>query len=61
MSNPPAEDRERAAALATRARALHEQKDYYQARDLYQQSLDLVEDDEVRASYRRLMATIGPM
>jgi hypothetical protein len=58
---PPTDDRERAAALAVRARERHEQKAYYQARDLYRQSLDLVEDDEVRAAYRRLMATIGPM
>ena len=60
-NDPTSEERERAADLARRARERHEQKAYFEARDLYRESLDLVEDADVRASYRRLMATIGPM
>jgi hypothetical protein len=55
-----ASDADRAAELAERARELHEQFQYYEARPLYEQSLELHEDPEVRAAYRKLMATIGP-
>jgi hypothetical protein len=55
------EDRDKAAELAARARELHERKEYYEARPLYQESLRLHEDEDVRRAYSRLMATIGPM
>jgi hypothetical protein len=55
------DDRERAAELYAEARRLHDAKDYYAARKAYQESLALHEDDEVRAAYKRLMATIGPL
>jgi hypothetical protein len=55
------DDRDRAAELAAEARALHAEKDYYGARERYEQSLRLHEDEDVRADYRRLMATIGPL
>ena len=55
------EDRAKAAELAAEARELHANKDYYAARELYEQSLRLHEDEDVRVSYSRLMATIGPM
>jgi hypothetical protein len=51
---------DRAAALADQARELHAQHEYHEARPLYEQSLELCEDSEVRAAYRKLMATIGP-
>jgi hypothetical protein len=51
---------QRAAALADQARELHAQRRYVEARPLYEQSLELCEDPEVRAGYRKLMATIGP-
>jgi hypothetical protein len=54
-------DRERAAELYAQARELHDSKEYYAARPLYEESLRLHEDAEVRAAYRTLMATIGPM
>jgi hypothetical protein len=60
-THPSPKDRERAAELGRQARELHDAQKYYEARDYYRQSLALVEDEEVRASYRRLMATIGPM
>jgi hypothetical protein len=59
MSGSPS-GADRAAALADRARELHAQHKYHQARPLYEQSLELCEDSEVRAAYRKLMATIGP-
>ena len=55
------EDRAKAAELAAEARELHANKDYYAARERYEQSLRLHEDEDVRVSYSRLMATIGPM
>lgn len=55
------DDRQKAAELAARARELHERKEYVEARPLYQESLRLHEDDEVRRAYSKLMATIGPM
>jgi hypothetical protein len=54
-------DRARAAELYAEARRLHEEKDYYAARERYQESLALQEDEEVREAYMRLMATIGPL
>lgn len=54
-------DRGRAAELYAQARRLHEEKDYYAARDRYEESLRLHEDEEVREAYLRLMATIGPL
>ena len=59
MSANPS-DADRAAALAAQAHELHARHDYYEARPLYEQSLELREDPEVRAAYRKLMATIGP-
>jgi hypothetical protein len=55
------DDRRRAAELAARARELHERREYLQARPLYQESLRLHEDEDVRRAYSKLMATIGPM
>jgi hypothetical protein len=55
------DDRRRAAELAAEARALHADKDYYAARGRYEESLRLHEDEDVRADYQRLMATIGPL
>ena len=54
-------DRRRAAELFAEARELHQQHDYSEARTRYEQSLRLHDDAEVRAWYRRLMATIGPL
>jgi hypothetical protein len=56
----PDDDLERATELADRARELHAQKAYYEARELYEQSLELRDDASVRAAYHKLMATIGP-
>jgi hypothetical protein len=55
------DDRRRAAELAARARELHERQEYLEARPLYQESLRLHEDEDVRRAYSKLMATIGPM
>jgi len=55
------EDRRRAAELAAQARELHERQQYLQARPLYQESLKLHEDEDVRRAYSKLLATIGPM
>lgn len=55
------DDRPRAAELAAEARALHADKNYYAARDRYEESLRLHDDEDVRADYQRLMATIGPL
>jgi tetratricopeptide (TPR) repeat protein len=54
-------DRERAAELYAQARQLFEEERYWEARPLYEESLRLHEDAEVRAAYRTLMATIGPV
>ena len=50
-----------AAALYAEARELHEAKAYSAARPLYERSLRLREDPEVRAAYARLLATLGPV
>ena len=54
-------DRRRAAELHTKARQLHSADDYYAPCELYEESLRLHEDEEVRQAYARLMATIGPL
>ena len=59
MTSP--QDREKASELAARARELHERQEYVEARPLYQESLRLHEDEDVRRDYSKLMATIGPM
>ena len=53
-------ERDEAAALAARARELHARHDYEGAQACYERSLELREDEEVLAAYRRLLATIGP-
>ena len=54
-------DRERAAELAAEARELFDRQEYLQARPLYEASLRLHEDAEVREAYQTLMSVIGPM
>lgn len=54
-------DRERAAELYRQGLALHEQGEYRRARLYYERSLRLVEDEEVRAAYFKLLSAIGPM
>ena len=54
-------DRERAAELAAEARELLERQEYRQARPLYEESLRLHEDAEVREAYHLLLSAIGPM
>jgi hypothetical protein len=54
-------DRERAAELAARARALFDAEEYREARPLYEESLQLHEDPDVRAAYMLLMSALGPM
>lgn len=56
-----AENRNKAAGLYAQARELELQRDYAGARKCYEQSLQLYEDEKVRAAYLRLLATIGPM
>jgi hypothetical protein len=55
------QDRRKAAELYERARELEMQRDYFGARQLYEQSLQLNEDEKVTEAYLRLLATIGPM
>lgn len=52
---------EEAAALFAEAQDLHAAKAYSEARPLYERSLRLREDPEVRAAYSSLMATLGPL
>lgn len=54
-------DRERAAELAAEARELFDRQEYRQARPLYEESLRLHEDADVREAYQTLMSAIGPM
>jgi hypothetical protein len=54
-------DRERAAELAAQARALFDRQKYRESRPLYEESLRLHEDAEVREAYQTLMSAIGPM
>jgi hypothetical protein len=53
-------DRERAAALAAEAEELLARKDYYAAKDRYEQSLELHEDAEVRKAYDLVLSAVGP-
>ncbi len=55
-----AEDRNRAAKLYAEARELELRRDYEGARKCYEQSLQLHEDENVRAAYLRLLSAIGP-
>ena len=55
------EDRRRARELADEARALASRKQYELARRRYEASLDLHEDEQVRADYQRLLSALGPM
>lgn len=54
-------DRQRAAELAAQARELFDRQEYRQARPLYEASLRLHEDAEVREAYQTLMSALGPM
>jgi uncharacterized membrane-anchored protein len=54
-------ERERAAELAARARELLDRQEYREARPLFEQSLELHEDPEVRAAYMQLMSALGPL
>jgi hypothetical protein len=54
-------DLQRAAELAAEARELFDRQEYRQARPLYEESLRLHEDAEVREAYQTLMSAIGPM
>jgi hypothetical protein len=54
-------DRERAAELAAQARELFDRQEYRQARPLFEASLRLHEDAEVREAYQTLMSALGPM
>ena len=54
-------DRQRAAELAAQAREPSDCQEYRQARPLYEESLRLHEDAEVREAYQTLMSAIGPM
>ena len=55
------EDRVKAAELFTLARKLEAQRDYRRAREHYEESLRLREDETVRATYLKLLAIIGPL
>jgi hypothetical protein len=50
----------RAAALSAEAHKLEAEGKYYDAREAYEKSLALHEDEAVREAYLQLMATIGP-
>ena len=55
------QDRVRAAELLVMARKLEAQRDYRRARERYEESLRLCEDETVRATYLKLLAIIGPL
>ena len=55
------QDRVRAAELFVLARELEAQRDYQRARESYEESLRLCEDETVRATYLKLLAIIGPL
>jgi hypothetical protein len=61
MTSPSEADRARAAELAAKAREHEERLEWVEAHDLYKQSLALHHDDEVKAAYQRVRATIYPM
>lgn len=54
-------DRGKARILYTLAREHEARGDYAAARELYEQSLKLHEDADVRKAYLKLLATLGPM
>lgn len=54
-------DRIKAMELFSQARKLEKQQDYTGAQKLYEQSLELHEDDEVRNAYLKLLSALGPM
>jgi hypothetical protein len=53
-------DAARASDLYEQAVEADAQRDYWRAYELVQQSLALREDDDARALYRRVLATVGP-
>jgi hypothetical protein len=53
-------DRDRAARLYAEARRLEERKEYSAARERYEQSLALHDDEEVEAAYLRVLSALGP-
>jgi hypothetical protein len=55
------QDRIKAAELFVMARKLEAERDYRKARESYEESLRLCEDETVRAAYLKLLATIGPL
>lgn len=54
-------DRERAAELAAEAREHFDRQEYREARPLYEESLRLHEDPDVREAYMLLLSALGPM
>lgn len=57
---PSSSDVTEARALHARAQELAAEHDYREAVDLCRRALKLHDDPEIRATYRRLLATIGP-
>jgi tetratricopeptide (TPR) repeat protein len=57
----PEKDRAEAARLFAEAQAAQAREDYRRARDCYQRSLELDENQTVRAAYLDFMALVGPM
>jgi hypothetical protein len=55
------QERGKARILYTLARECEARGDYAGARGLYEQSLKLHEDADVRKAYLKLLATLGPM
>jgi len=58
--SPAGNDAEGAAALYEQAREADAAQDYWRALELVKQSLALCENDDARALYRRVLATVGP-
>ncbi len=56
----PAEARGRAAVLYREGSEREARRDYYGAVECYERSVQLYEDEEVEAAYRRLIWKIGP-
>lgn len=54
-------DRIKAMELFSQARKLEKKRDYTGAQKLYEQSLALHEDNEVRNAYLKLLSALGPM
>lgn len=55
------QDRGKALTLYTLARERQARGDYAVARELYEQSLKLCEDAEVRKAYLKLLSILGPL